>query len=129
MFTGIIENTGVVSDINSTGSNVTFWIQSPLSNELKVDQSVSHNGVCLTVEEIAGNKHKVTAIDETLQKTNLESWQKGTTVNIERCLKMDGRLDGHMVQGHVDATGICIKKNKKTEAGNLNLSSPKTLQS
>jgi riboflavin synthase len=108
MFTGIIENTGIISDISTSGTNKTFWIQSTLSSELKVDQSVSHNGVCLTVEAIQENTYQVTAILETLQKTNLNSWVMGTEVNLERCMLMNGRLDGHIVQGHVDCTANCI---------------------
>jgi riboflavin synthase len=108
MFTGIIEIIGQIEAINSNGSNKTFWITSPLSHELKIDQSVSHNGVCLTVEEIQGNRHRVTAIAETLQKSNLGTLQTGDLVNIERCLQMNGRLDGHIVQGHVDTTASCI---------------------
>lgn len=110
MFTGIIEQTGLVEAIETTGTNATFWISSPLSAELKIDQSVSHSGVCLTVEEIKDNKHRVTAIEETLNKTNLGSWKIGTLINLERCMIMNGRLDGHIVQGHVDATAMCIKK-------------------
>ena len=110
MFTGIIEQTGLVEAIERTGTNATFWISSPLSAELKIDQSVSHSGVCLTVEEIKDNKHRVTAIEETLNKTNLGSWKTGTLINLERCMIMNGRLDGHIVQGHVDATAMCIKK-------------------
>jgi riboflavin synthase len=108
MFTGIIEKTGVVKEIIHNGSNKTFWINSPLSNELKIDQSLSHNGVCLTVEEVLNNTHRVTAIEETLTKTNLGQWQTGTTVNLERCMQLNGRLDGHIVQGHVDAVAECI---------------------
>ncbi len=107
MFTGIIESVGVVTDIIETGTNKTFWISSSVSTELKVDQSVSHSGVCLTVEEVNGNRHRVTAIRETLEKSNLNTWSVDTKVNIERCLQFNGRLDGHMVQGHVDTTGIC----------------------
>jgi riboflavin synthase len=110
MFTGIIEQTGLVEAIENKGTNATFWISSPLSAELKVDQILSHSGVCLTVEEIKDNKHRVTAIEETLNKTNLGSWKIGTLVNLERCMIMNGRLDGHVVQGHVDATAVCIKK-------------------
>jgi riboflavin synthase len=113
MFTGIIETPGVVTDLIINGSNRTFWIESSLSAEFKVDQSVSHSGVCLTVEEIKGSQHRVTAIDETLQKTNLKNWNTGTFVNIERCLPLNGRLDGHFVQGHVDTTGICLKRKEK----------------
>ncbi len=108
MFTGIIENTGIISDISTHGTNKTFWIQSTLSSELKVDQSVSHNGVCLTVEAIKENSYQVTAILETLQKTNLNHWVLGSEINLERCMLMNGRLDGHIVQGHVDCAATCI---------------------
>jgi riboflavin synthase len=110
MFTGIIETLGTIEDAKSTGTNKTFWISSSLSPEFKVDQSISHNGVCLTVEEVQGNRHRVTAIAETLQKSNLGHWETGGLVNIERCMLMNGRLDGHIVQGHVDTTGTCIQK-------------------
>jgi len=108
MFTGIIEAFGIIKSIQQQGTNFTFWISSPISDELKVDQSVSHNGVCLTVEEVKDGTHRVTAIEETLKKTNLENWQNGTLVNLERCMTMNGRVDGHIVQGHVDTTAICI---------------------
>lgn len=108
MFTGIIEATGIVTDIQQQGTNRTFWVKSPISAELKVDQSVCHNGVCLTVEEIAGDRHRVTAIAETLAKTTLGNWEVGDQINLERCLLMNGRLDGHIVQGHVDGTGVCV---------------------
>ncbi len=108
MFTGIIENTGVIKELQSNGTNKTFWITSPLSGELKIDQSLSHNGVCLTVEEIKNGMHCVTAIEETLLKTNLGAWQLGSIVNLERCMQLNGRLDGHIVQGHVDVTAECI---------------------
>lgn len=110
MFTGIIEQMGLVEAIEISGTNATFWISSPISAELKIDQSLSHNGVCLTIEEIKGNQHLVTAIDETLSKTNLGAWKRGTLINLERCMIMNGRLDGHIVQGHVDATAVCKKK-------------------
>ncbi|MGZ5253798.1 MAG: riboflavin synthase [Flavitalea sp.] len=110
MFTGIVESTGIVTEIIQKGTNFTYWIESPLSKELKVDQSLSHSGVCLTVEEIRANSHRVTAIEETLRKTSLQSWKTGTVVNLERCLPMNGRLDGHFVQGHVDSTGTCISR-------------------
>ena len=110
MFTGIIEALGTVESIEQSGSNTTFRIASPISFELKVDQSIAHSGVCLTVEEVLNNKHRVTAIEETIKKTNLETWQVGTIVNLERCLAMNGRLDGHIVQGHVDTTAICTSK-------------------
>ena len=107
MFTGIIEKIGIVADIEIKGSNLSFWIESPLSSALKTDQSVSHNGVCLTVEDIIEDKYRVTAIQETLQKTNLATLKIGDFVNLERCMQMNGRLDGHVVQGHVDTTAIC----------------------
>lgn len=107
MFTGIIEQTGIIQKIEKTNSNLAIWIESPLSAELKIDQSVSHNGVCLTIEAIQGNMHQVTAIAETLNKTNIGSWQPGTILNLERCMLLNGRLDGHIVQGHVDGIGIC----------------------
>jgi riboflavin synthase len=110
MFTGIIETIGTIEEVQSAGTNKTFWISSPLSQEFKVDQSVSHNGVCLTVEEIQGNRHRVTAIAETLQKSDLGHWKTGDLVNIERCMLMNGRLDGHIVQGHVDTTAVCTDK-------------------
>ena len=113
MFTGIIESTGTVEAIISSGTNKSFWISSPISNELKVDQSVSHNGICLTVEELKPGSHRITAIEETLLKTNGNSWIKGTTVNLERCMQLNGRLDGHIVQGHVDTTAVCTNIIKK----------------
>ncbi len=109
MFTGIIECTGTVTAIITSGTNQTFWVASPLSHQFKIDQSVSHNGVCLTVEEVIDNQHKVTAIEETLRKTTLENWDIGTEINIEQCMPMNGRLDGHIVQGHVDSTAICTQ--------------------
>lgn len=110
MFTGIIETLGVVKDIKKEQSNLHFYIESTISNELKIDQSVAHNGVCLTVVEVANNVHKVTAIDETLRKTNLGFLQIGDIVNLERCMPANGRFDGHIVQGHVDQTATCIEK-------------------
>jgi len=110
MFTGIIESTGIIKKIVSTGTNKTFLIESPISQELKVDQSIAHNGVCLTVESIKGNTHSVTAIEETLKKTNLNHLQDGAEINLERCMVMNGRLDGHLVQGHVDCTADCTKR-------------------
>ncbi len=113
MFTGIIEKTGLIKAIISGGSNKSFWVESPLAAELKIDQSLSHNGVCLTVEEIKDGMHRVTAIDETILKTNLGSWTEGTFVNLERCMQLNGRLDGHIVQGHVDCTAKCTAIVKK----------------
>ena len=113
MFTGIIESLGTVKEVISNGSNKIFWIESSISTLLKVDQSVSHSGVCLTVEEVKGNLHRVTAIDETLQKTNIGNWNEGTIVNLERCLQINDRIDGHLVQGHIDTTGTCLKRKEK----------------
>lgn len=110
MFTGIIETVGKVMAVETNGTNKTFIISSPISHELKVDQSVSHDGVCLTVEAANGNEHHVTAIEETLEKSDLGLWKAGSLINIERCMMMNGRLDGHIVQGHVDATATCIKR-------------------
>ena len=108
MFTGIIEQLGIVKSIRQEGSNVHFTIEAAFTNELKIDQSVAHNGCCLTVVDIEGMTYTVTAIQEILDKTNLGSWQVGTKVNLERCMLMNGRLDGHIVQGHVDTTATCI---------------------
>ena len=102
MFTGIIEQLGTIENVQTSGSNVTLTVKAALAEELKIDQSLSHSGVCLTVETIEGNKYTVTAIEETLKKTSLSKWKIGTVVNLERCLRFDGRLDGHIVQGHVD---------------------------
>lgn len=113
MFTGIIENLGQIVRINPNGSNVSFWVKSSMSNQLKVDQSVSHNGVCLTVEQIMDDSHKVTAIEETLLKTNLSKLVVGDCVNLERCLQMNGRIDGHIVQGHVDDVATCTNAIEK----------------
>ena len=110
MFTGIIETQGIVKEVAEKKGNRSFWIKSPISSKLKTDQSVSHDGVCLTVEEVKGNSHRVTAIAETLSKSALGSWEKGKMINLERCLKMNGRVDGHFVQGHVDTTGLCTGK-------------------
>jgi len=102
MFTGIIESLGTVKGIRSEGTNLRLVIESDLNTELKVDQSVAHNGVCLTVEKINANNYEVVAVKETLEKTNLDGLKVGNSVNIERCMQMNGRLDGHIVQGHVD---------------------------
>jgi riboflavin synthase len=108
MFTGIIETMGQVEAVLPSGSNTSFWISSPISQELTIDQSISHNGVCLTVEEVVHDRHRVTAIQETLNKSNLGKWNQGDWVNLERCMVMNGRLDGHIVQGHVDTAGACL---------------------
>ena len=113
MFIGIIEATGKINSIETNGSNISFWVTSSISNQLKIDQSVSHDGVCLTVEAVSGNMHCVTAITETLSKTNLGKWKQNDDINLERCMQMNGRLDGHIVQGHVDATAACIDVEEK----------------
>ena len=109
MFTGIIESLGRVSAIERDRSNVHFTVESPISQELKIDQSVSHNGVCLTVVGLGEGWHRVTAVEETLRRSNLGALSAGKPVNLERCLPMGGRLDGHIVQGHVDATAECTE--------------------
>ena len=108
MFTGIIEATGKIEKLEKQGTNVVFTFSGPFTQELKVDQSLAHNGCCLTVESIDGELYTVTAINETLEKTNLGELKVGSIVNLERCMKMDGRLDGHIVQGHVDKTGSIV---------------------
>jgi riboflavin synthase len=107
MFTGIIEQLGEVVSIQKENTNIHFTLKSAFTNELKVDQSVAHNGVCLTVVDITGSNYTVTAIQETLDKTNLGSWELGSKINLERCMVMNGRLDGHIVQGHVDTRALC----------------------
>jgi riboflavin synthase len=108
MFTGIIEAIGIVKKIEPSGTNVHFWIESPFFHELKIDQSVAHDGVCLTIDAREGDNYRVTAIKETLEKTNLNHWQINKKVNLERGMILGARLDGHLVQGHVDCTGSCI---------------------
>jgi len=107
MFTGIIETLGKVVQVEKDKGNLHITISSSVSKELKIDQSVAHNGVCLTVVAVTDNTHTVTAIEETLSKTNLGKLDAGHLVNIERCMQMNGRLDGHIVQGHVDQTAVC----------------------
>lgn len=108
MFTGIIETLGTVSHLRQEAGNLHITVASTLSDELKIDQSVSHNGVCLTVVALSPGEHTVTAIAETLQKSNLGALQVGSLVNLERCTKVGDRLDGHIVQGHVDQTAQCV---------------------
>ena len=109
MFTGIIETLGSIKNIEKSDTNLQITIETLITPELKVDQSVAHNGICLTVIAISGNSYTVTAIDETIRKTNIASWQVGDMVNLERAMKLGDRLDGHIVQGHVDQIGICEK--------------------
>lgn len=108
MFTGIIENLGTVAKVEKHQTNLELYVESSLASELKVDQSVAHNGICLTVVEIFGDRtYRVTAIDETIAKTNIGDLKEGDKINIERCMTMGARLDGHIVQGHVDQIGVC----------------------
>lgn len=107
MFTGIVEAMGEVVAVREEGSNRTFTLEAAMASELKIDQSVSHEGVCLTVVKLHGARYDVTAVKETLERTNLLVWAQGTRVNLERCLRIGDRLDGHMVQGHVDTTVRC----------------------
>lgn len=107
MFTGIIETLGIIKELKKEGDNIHVTVQSGITNELKIDQSVAHNGVCLTVVSMENDLYTVTAIKETIDKTNLGDWQKGDRVNLERAMKLGDRLDGHIVQGHVDQTAIC----------------------
>ncbi len=108
MVTGIIESLGEIKSAEKEGSNLKLTIKSNISNELKIDQSISHNGVCLTVTELHPKAHTVVAVNETLQKSSIGSLQEGDYVNLERCMIMNGRLDGHIVQGHVDGKGKCL---------------------
>ncbi|NQW43175.1 MAG: riboflavin synthase [Bacteroidetes bacterium] len=107
MFTGIIETMGKVVNIRKENSNIHFTIESTISKDLKIDQSIAHNGACLTVVEINDNSHTVTAINETLMVTDLNHWKIGSFINLERCMLANGRFDGHIVQGHIDTIGIC----------------------
>lgn len=110
MFTGIIESLGKIKSIEKDFDNIILTIESPISNELKIDQSLAHNGICLTVTSIIDNTHKVCAVKETIDKTTLRHWNIGESINLERCMQLGGRLDGHIVQGHVDATATCIQR-------------------
>ncbi|MBW7889485.1 MAG: riboflavin synthase [Chitinophagaceae bacterium] len=110
MFTGIVESTGEVYSVQDEGTNKQLWITSPLSAGFKADQSVAHNGICLTVEKVQENRHRVTAVIETIEKTTIGHWKKGDLVNLEQCVTPNNRLDGHIVQGHVDTTAVCIEK-------------------
>jgi len=107
MFTGIIETLGIVKEIQKIDDNLHITISSSITQELKIDQSIAHNGVCLTVIDIQDNLYTVTAIRETIEKTNLSDWKLGDLINLERAMKLGDRLDGHIVQGHVDQIGIC----------------------
>lgn len=113
MFTGIIEALGKVEKTEAEGSNLHLWFSCPFTKELKVDQSLAHNGVCLTVVETKGGQYRVTAVKETLDKSNLGSLKVGDWVNLERCMPANGRFDGHVVQGHVDQTAKCIERKEE----------------
>ena len=112
MFTGIIETLGSIQEIKKDKDNIHITIDSSITSELKVDQSVAHNGICLTVVDIKDSLYTVTAIGETIKKTNISDWERGDSVNLERAMKLGDRLDGHIVQGHVDQTGTCIATNE-----------------
>jgi len=114
MFTGIVEGLGIIKEVAASGTNKTFWIETPLSSAFKIDQSIAHDGVCLTVEDVQENIHKVTAVEETLKKTSLGQWKPGFHINIERSLLLSSRLDGHFVQGHVDTVATCKKIKDRT---------------
>ena len=113
MFTGIVETIGEIKNISNDQSNRVFYIDTPITSQLKIDESISHNGICLTIEEIIDTIYRVTTIDETLKKTNAGSWKNGDLINLERSLKINDRLDGHIVQGHVDGTSVCTSKKDK----------------
>lgn len=117
MFTGIIETLGTIQDIQKENNNLHITVSSSITGELKIDQSIAHNGICLTVVNISHDNYTVTAIKETIEKTNLGEWKTGDIVNIERAMKLGDRLDGHIVQGHVDQTGIC--KNIENAGGSI----------
>ncbi len=110
MFSGIIKDVAEIISVEKHGSNISYWLKSSLLPELSVDQSLAHNGICLTVEEITKDAYRVTAIEETLKKTNLKHFSAGAYINLEPCLRLNSLLDGHIVQGHVDTTGICLNK-------------------
>ena len=126
MFTGIIEAQGLLESITPSGTNKTFRISSPLGSGLRVDQSLSHNGVCLTVESVSGDSHTVTAIAETLSQTTMERWKTGDLINLEQCMQLNGRLDGHIVQGHVDTTAVCVSRENRNGSWEFRFEFPET---
>lgn len=113
MFTGIVENTALLVQKNIVQGNLVLWFESSIVQELKIDQSVMHNGICLTVDDINASQYRITAIEETISKTNIGDWKVGDKVNIERCVALGARLDGHIVQGHVDDVAICSGREEK----------------
>lgn len=128
MFTGIIETVGLLEKIETDQSNLHFDIRSDIGDRLKVDQSVAHDGVCLTVVAVKDGIHRVTAIRETLEKSKLGNWKKGDQINLERCMLADGRFDGHIVQGHVDTTATCTKRTDDGGSTRFYFSHPQTQQ-
>ena len=126
MFTGIVESTGTITKIEKDGTNFHFSLSCPFNSELKIDQSLAHDGVCLTVVECSNECYVVTAIDETMQKTSLGDWRVGDEVNLERCMMMGDRFDGHMVQGHVDTTGQLVDIKSQEGSHVLTIEHPKT---
>ena len=113
MFTGIVENTALLVQKNLIQGNLVLWFESTIVQELKIDQSVMHNGICLTVDDINASQYRITAIEETISKTNIGDWNEGDKVNIERCVALGARLDGHIVQGHVDDVAVCSGREEK----------------
>jgi riboflavin synthase len=113
MFTGIVEHLAEIVNIKKTNTNLDITLSCKLTSELKIDQSVSHNGICLTVVKINGNSYTVTAIEETINKTTIGNWEVGNVINLERAMKIGDRLDGHMIQGHIDQVGQCLKVEEK----------------
>jgi riboflavin synthase len=113
MFTGIVENTALLVQKNLIQGNLVLWFESTIVQELKIDQSVMHNGICLTVDDINASQYRITAIEETISKTNIGDWNEGDIVNIERCVALGARLDGHIVQGHVDDVAVCSGREEK----------------
>lgn len=110
MFTGIVESLGSLKKLVQDGENLLIEVESPISHELKIDQSVAHNGICMTITAIENNTHTVCAVPETISKTTLKYWKTGMNINLERCIRLQDRLDGHLVQGHVDSTALCIDR-------------------
>lgn len=128
MFTGIVEAIGTIEKIESDGTNVHFTLSCIFNSELKIDQSLAHDGVCLTVVECSGDNYVVTAIEETMSKTNLGNWSVGDKVNVERCMMMGDRYDGHMVQGHVDTTGTLVSIEEKEGSHELTIEHEHSLE-
>lgn len=124
MFTGIIESIGIIQKVEPGAESVRFIVQSPLALELKIDQSLAHNGICLTVEAIQGDCYQVTAVPETLERTNASTWKPGEKLNLERAMLLNSRLDGHMVQGHIDATGLCVSREDLADSWKYRFSFP-----